>query len=81
MKNYTEMPTVGYWSDMGGVELKELEYGIVDYAKVVAGTMSSAPTSHRVKIYTTDSDIYINLHGRRLKFSDCMFVFQKVYYK
>lgn len=81
MKDYREMPTVGCWSDMGGVEVKEIEYGIEDYALVVAGTMSSSPTSHRLKIYTTDSDMYIRLHGRRLKFSECMFVFQTVYGK
>ena len=81
MKSYVDMPTVGYWSDMGGVELKEIQYGIDDYALVVAGTMSSTPTSHRLKIYYNSQEPYIRLHGRRLKFSDCMFVFQTVYHK
>lgn len=81
MKDYRDMPTVGYWSDMGGVEVKEIQYGIDDYALVVAGTMSSTPTSHRLKIYYNSQEPYIRLHGRRLKFSDCMFVFQKVYHK
>lgn len=81
MKDYRDMPTVGYWSDMGGVEVKEIQYGIDDYALVVAGTMSSTPTSHRLKIYYNSQEPYIRLHGRRLKFSDCMFVFQTVYHK
>lgn len=81
MKDYREMPTVGCWYDMGGVELKEIEYGFDDCAKVVAGTMSSTPTSHRLKIYYDSQEPYIRLHGRRLKFSECMFVFQSVYHK
>ena len=81
MKNYEHMPTVGGWHEMGGVELKEIEYGLEDTVKVVAGTMTSQPTSHRLKIYYDSREPYIKLHGRRLKFSDCMFVFQKVYYK
>ena len=81
MKDYRDMPTVGYWSDMGGVEVKEIQYGLDDYALVVAGTMSSSPTSHKLKIYYNNTEPYIRLHGRRLKFSDCMFVFQKVYHK
>lgn len=81
MKDYRDMPTVGYWSAYGGVEVKEIEYGIEDYAKVVAGTMSCTPTSHRLKIYYDAKEPYIKLHGRRFKFSECIFVFQTVYHK
>ena len=76
MKDYRDMPTVGYWSEMGLVEVKEIEYGIEDYVKVTTNT-----SSHRLKIYYDSREPYIKLHGRRLKFSDCMFVFQKIYYK
>lgn len=76
MKDYRDMPTVGYWSAYGGVEVKEIEYGIDDYALVTCGAMSGKPTSHRLKIYTTESDMYINFHGRRLKFSECIWVFK-----
>lgn len=76
MKDYRGMPTVGYWSEMGLVEVKEIEYGIDDYALVTCGAMSGKPTSHRLKIYTTESDMYINFRGRRLKFSECIWVFK-----
>ena len=81
MKDYRDMPTVGYWSEMGLVEVKEIEYGVEDHVKVVAGTMTSTPTSHYLKVYYNSQEPYIKLHGRRLKFSDCIFVFQTVYHK
>ena len=82
MKDYRDMPTVGYWSDMGGVEVKEIQYGIDDYALVVMNALSHNPTSHRLKIYyNSNGEAYIRVHGRRLKLSECMYVFQKVYHR
>ena len=77
MKNYLDMPTVGYWSDFGGVEVKEIVYDVEDYMKV-----TTSMSSHRLKIYySNNGDAYIRLNGRRLKLSDCMYVFQIVYHK
>lgn len=77
MKNYEGMPAVGYWPDLDGVEVKELDNG---HALVVAGTMSSTPTSHRVKICGNNYDeFYIRLNGKRLKLSECRWLFKTIY--
>ena len=78
MKNYKDMPSVGYWPDLGGVEVKEIENS---HVLVVAGAMSSAPTSHRLKIYGKNDyeNLYIILNGRRLKLSECKWLFKTVY--
>ena len=83
MRNYVDMPTVGYWPDLDGVEIKEVEYGgIYNYALVVAGTNTSTPTSHRVKVYCNNNyEGYIKIKGKRLNFSDCKWVFKTVYGK
>ncbi|MBQ5659194.1 MAG: hypothetical protein IIV02_06705 [Peptococcaceae bacterium] len=79
MKDYTAMPTVGYWSDMDGVEVKEIENG---YVLVVAGHCASTPTSHRLKIYGDDyNEFYIRLNGKRLKLSECRWLFKIIYSK
>lgn len=62
---------------MGGVEVKEIENG---YVLVVSGAMSSTPTSHRVKIYGNNyNEFYIRLNGKRLKLSECRWLFKTVY--
>lgn len=64
-----EMPTIGYWSALGGLEVKTIEYDINDYCLCVSGAWSSKKTAHRVKIYNGD---YIKLHGYRFKFDECL---------
>lgn len=44
------LPTIGYWSALGGVELKRIEHGIEDYCICRVGSWKSKPTYHRVRV-------------------------------
>ena len=66
-QNYLNKKTVGYWCDWMGIELKDIEYGINDYAIIVIQERSV----HRVKIYYGIRE-YIIIRGRRLYFDECL---------
>ena len=66
-QNYLNKSTIGYWCDWFGVELKDIEYGINDYAIIVIQEKSV----HRVKIYYGKRE-YIKINGRRLYFDECL---------
>ena len=66
-QNYLNKNTVGYWCDLMGIELKDIEYGINDYAIIVIQEKSV----HRVKIYYGLRE-YIKINGRRLYFDECL---------
>lgn len=72
-EHYKEMRTVGYWSAWGGVELKEIQYGIEDYAIVVANSFlgGSVSKAHRVRIHYEDRS-YIKLEGHTYYFDECI---------
>lgn len=65
-----EKKTIGVWYDgLAGIELKDIEYGIEDYAIVVGYSKDV----HRLKICTSpDGDNYICLYHRFYSFSDCI---------
>ena len=66
-QNYLNKKTVCYWCDWMGIELKDIEYGINDYAIIVIQEKSV----HRVKIYYGIRE-HIRIRGRRLYFDDCL---------
>ena len=66
-QNYLNKNTIGYWCDWMGIELKDIEYGINDYAIIVIQEKSV----HRVKIYYGERE-YIRIRGRRLYFDECL---------
>ena len=66
-QNYLNKSTIGYWCDWMGIELKDIEYGINDYAIIVIQEKSV----HRVKIYYGIRE-YIIIYGRRLYFDECL---------
>ena len=66
-QNYLNKKTVGYWCDWMGIELKDIEYGINDYAIIVIQEKSV----HRVKIYYGIRE-HIRIRGRRLYFDECL---------
>lgn len=70
-KNYSKMETKGYWSALGGLELKDILYGIEDYALVVSGTWVGKPKSHKLKIYYGHRP-YIKLNGYVFPFDECL---------
>jgi len=69
---YSNKSTIGYWSQYGGVEVKDIIYGIVDYVVVLANTMSEKTTTvHKLQVHIAPSgDEYIILNGHRFMFSD-----------
>ena len=72
-----EMPTIGYWSALGGVEVKKVEHGIEDYIICKVGAWQGNPTYHRVKIKYTDTKYkepkpYIVIRWERLFLDDCI---------
>ena len=67
---YLNKKTIGgwcVWGAWGGVEVKDIEYGINDYAIIVTPEKSV----HRVKIYYGIRE-HIRIHGRRLYFDECL---------
>ena len=66
-QNYLNKNTIGYWCDWRGIELKDIEYGINDYAIIVIQEKSV----HRVKIYYGIRE-HIRIRGRRLYFDECL---------
>lgn len=71
-KSIYDRRTIGYWSEMGGVEVKGFEYGIEDYCLCVVGSFTGNWTAHRLKIHYSGEDSYIVIRGRHLKFSECI---------
>ena len=67
-QNYLNKKTIGYWCDWWGIELKDIEYGINDYAIIVIQEKSV----HRVKINYGSKRDYIRIYGRRLYFNECL---------
>ena len=66
-QNYLNKKTIGYWCDWRGVEVKDIKYGINDYAIIVIQEKSV----HRVKIYYGIRE-HIRIRGRRLYFDECL---------
>lgn len=72
-------PTIGYWSEMGGVEVKMIEFDADLMEDVVfgfVGTFSGTPKPFsRVIQYTTaskDPRAYINLNKHLLFMDECI---------
>ena len=72
-ERYLRMRTIGYWSEYGGIELKDIEYGINDYAVVVSGAFSANRRCHKVMIHTNKNGRqFIMINGRRYYFDNCL---------
>lgn len=66
-------PTIAYWSGCGGVEIKNIEYGINDYVVFVAGAWSNKKTVHKARIYYTDNErVYFRYNNYTIHFDDCI---------
>lgn len=61
-----------YISALGGVELKEFEYGINDYVYCVSNAWHGKKRYHKVRINYGLEDSYIIIHGYRLKLSEAI---------
>ena len=71
-------PTIGYWSCMGGVEVKFIEDNPDDletYVSGMIGTFAGGPKPFQRKVlYTTtaESRAYITLNGTHLYLDECI---------
>ena len=70
-KDYcTNLPTIAYYSGLGGLEVKHIEYGIDDHVYLVAGAWNGKKSYHRLKIHYGAKSVYICLFGRRCPLSE-----------
>jgi len=68
-----EKPTIGYWSGMAGLEVKEILYGIEDKIECISGSWSGKPKRHLVKVYYgRDGRDYIRLNGYKFYLDECL---------
>ena len=62
-----------YYSGFGGVELKDIEYGIDDSITFVAGAWCSHKSVHRSKVYYSPGGRdYIRYRGYRIYLDECI---------
>lgn len=66
----TDRPTIAYYSGLGGLEVKHIEYGIDDYIYLVAGAWNGKKSYHRLKICYGAKSVYVRLFGRRCPLSE-----------
>lgn len=69
---YMEKATIGYWSACGGMEVKDIIYGIEDYVIVVVNAWYGQKSIHKLVIRYGENDSYIVFNGRRYRFSECL---------
>lgn len=73
LDTYNSLPTIAYWSTLGGVEVKDVEFGDENYIEVVAGTFACQRTAHRLKVYySVTKGPYVKLFGTRLYTRECI---------
>lgn len=69
-------PSLGYWSCLGGVEVKEIIYDIEDYVVVVTNSFNTLPyKKHLTKLlvkYNKNVDPFISFNGYKLYMADCI---------
>lgn len=66
----TNRPTIAYYSGLGGLEVKHIEYGIDDHVYLVAGAWNGKKSYHRLKICYGTKYVYIRLYGHRCLLSE-----------
>lgn len=68
---YMEMPSIGYYSGCGGIEVKTILYGIDDYVIFIAGAWTEKPSVHKAKIYYSDIP-YFRYNGYTIHFYEVL---------
>ena len=72
-KAIIEKEYFAYYSGFGGVELKDIEWGIEDYITFVVGAWCSKPEAHRSKVYySPNGRDYIRYNGIRIYLDECL---------
>lgn len=66
-------PTIAYYSGLGGIEIKEILYGIDEYVYAVLGAWCGQKTYHKVKVkYDSKGNPYFRLHGYKILLAECI---------
>lgn len=69
---YINAPYQAYYSGFGGIEIKEIEYGIEDYVIYVAGAWCSKKSVHRAKVYYNGDNSYFEYKGVKIPLNECI---------
>ena len=69
--------SVAYYSGLGGVEIKCIEYGIDDYVYCVSGCFGGTAVRrfHRCKIYypaNVKDSAFFRVHGYKIPLNECI---------
>ena len=62
--------TFAYYSGLGGLEAKHIQYGIDDYMYLVSGAWHGKRAHHRLKIHYGAKSCYVRLYGQRCPLSE-----------
>ena len=62
--------TIAYYSGVGGLEVRAIEYGAENYMYCVANAWHGKPTYHKLKINYGNNGDYIRLHGYKMLLAD-----------
>ena len=71
-KQYENVKTFAVCDKFGGIELKDILYGIEDYVIFAAGTMGSVASYHKAKVYYGGSGGFFKYRGRRIRLDECL---------
>lgn len=69
---YINKKTIGYWSALSGLEVKEIIHGIEDYCICVSGAWCGNYTVHKAIIHYETERPYIKIKGIRFHFDECI---------
>ena len=71
--HYVTLPSIAYWTDYSGIEVKEIEYGTDDYLICVSLANTENPRVHRLKIKAAmNGRPYVIIYGHNMYLDQCL---------
>lgn len=69
---YINKPSIAFYNGFAfnGVHLKEIQFGIDDYAVVVCGEWTNSKSVHRIKIHHNSNQSFIIIKGYHMNLKD-----------
>ena len=65
--------SVAYYSGFGGLEIKCIQYGIIDRIYCVSGAWTGKKSFHACQVrYTAAGRAFFQIHGRRVPLDECI---------
>lgn len=65
-------PAIGYYSGLGGLAIKRIEYGVDDFAVFTAGEFTGRKTAHKARIDYSGKAPFFKFAGVRVRFDEIM---------